>query len=254
MRQAFQHVCVEESSQLKTAIIITVGLFKFLQIPIGLTNAAQCFQRNVHQLLHDLPFACFIYMDDIIVGSNGTENHTRDLHSLFQRHKEKGLRLNKKKCQLGRPSLTFLGHFVDSRGISILADRVEVVNRYPVPKTPKELGRFLGICAFFHRFVRHASEKMTPLARLKGISRQKSFEDAWLPAHDEAFAAVKDAIANVTLLVHPMSTAPTEIWCDASNTAIGAVLIQFHRGMWRPLSFWSKQLNNAHRSYSATNR
>ena len=65
---------------------------------------------------------------------------------------------------------------------------------------------------------------------------------------------MKDAIANATLLVHPMPTAPTGIWCDASNTAIDAVLIQFQRGMWKPLSFWSKQLNNAQRNYSATDR
>ena len=58
-------------------------------------------------------------MDDIIVGSNGMENHMRDLHSLFQRLKEKGLLLNKNKCQLGRPSLTFLGH-LDAEGAGAL--------------------------------------------------------------------------------------------------------------------------------------
>ena len=75
LKQAFQQVCVEESSQEKTAIITTLGLFKFLRMPFGLKNAAQCFQRNVHQLLKDLPFATFIYMDDLIVGSVDKEQH-----------------------------------------------------------------------------------------------------------------------------------------------------------------------------------
>ena len=142
-------------------------------MPYGLKNAAQCFQRNVHQLLNALPFACFIYMDDIIVGSNGKRDHVRDLRSLFQRLMDTGLLLNNTKCQLAQTSLTFL------------------VKRYPVPKTPKELHRFLGICAFFHRFVRHASEKMATLTKLKNKSRQKEFDDAWLPIHDRAFASVK---------------------------------------------------------------
>ena len=254
LRQAFQQVRVDEASQLKTAIITTIGLFKFLRMPFGLKNAAQCFQRNVHHILRDLPFSCFIYMDDIIVGSNGAEDHIRDLRSLFQRLKDSGLLLNKKKCQLGQSSLTFLGHVVDANGISIPRNRVEAIKRYSTPKTPKDLERFLGICAFFHRFVRHASGKMAPLAKLKNISRQQEFEDAWLPIHDQAFASMKDAIANTTLLVHPLPFAATEIWCDASNTAIGAVLVQFQCGLWKPLSFWSKQLNRAQCGYSATDR
>ena len=36
LKQAFQQVCVEESSQEKTAIITTLALFKFLRMPFGL--------------------------------------------------------------------------------------------------------------------------------------------------------------------------------------------------------------------------
>ena len=157
LRQAFQHVHVDEASQDKTAIITTLGLFKFLRMPYGLKNAAQCFQRNVQQLLSDMPFAHFLYMDDLIVGSKCKEDHVRNLQCLFQRLNDKGRLLNKNKCQLGKPSLTFLGHVVDSRGISIPTERVEAIKRFPVPTTPKVLERFLGICAFFHRFLRHAS-------------------------------------------------------------------------------------------------
>ena len=83
----------------------------------------------------------------------------------------------------------------------------------------------------FHRFVRHASGKIAPLTQLKNIlSRQKDFEEAWNPVHDRAFCATKEAIANATLLVHPLPKAQTEIWC------------------------WSKQLNHAQRGYSATDR
>ena len=105
LKQAFQQVCVDESSQEKTAIITTLGLYKFLRMPYGLKNAAQCFQRNAHQLLSDLPFANFVYMDDVIVGSGNKEDHIRDLRCLFQRMKEAGLLLNKDKCVLGRSSI-----------------------------------------------------------------------------------------------------------------------------------------------------
>ena len=56
------------------------------------------------------------------------------------------------------------------------------------------------------------------------------------------------------MLAHPVAGAPTELWCDASNIAVGAVLVQKTKGYWRPLAFWSKQLNNAQMNYSATDR
>ena len=59
---------------------------------------------------------------------------------------------------------------------------------------------------------------------------------------------------SITLLVHPQPDAPTEIWCDASSIAVGAVLVQLQHGIWKPLSLWSRQLNNAQRNYSATDR
>ena len=94
---------------------------------------------------------------------------------------------------------------MSSDGISIPDGRDEVVKQYPLPKTPKELKRFLGTCAFIHRCVRHASNNnMAPLTKLKNISRQKEFDDAWLPIHDRAFVSVKDAIANATLLLHAL--------------------------------------------------
>ena len=94
-------------------------------------------QRNVHQLVKDLPFATFIYMDDLIVGSVNKEQHLLDLRCLFQRLKDKGLLLNRKKCELGRASVTFLGHVVNADGISNPSERVEAITRFPVPKTPK---------------------------------------------------------------------------------------------------------------------
>ena len=91
---------------------------------------------------------------------------------------------------------------------------MEAITRFPVPKTPKELERFLGVCAFFHRFVPHTLAKMAPLSKLKIIIRQKYFEKSWLPEHDVAFSNIKAAMASATLLVHPSPTAQTEIWCE----------------------------------------
>ena len=72
-------------------------------------------------------------MDDLIVGSVDKEQHLLDLRCLFQRLKDTGLLLNRKKCELGRAYLTFMGHVVNAHGISITSERVEAITRFPVP-------------------------------------------------------------------------------------------------------------------------
>ena len=138
LKQAFQQVCVDESSQEKTAIINTLGLYKFRRMPYGLKHATQCFQWNVHQLLSDLPVAHIVYLDDVIVGDDNKEDHIRYLRCIFQKMKDTGLLLRKE--QVCRSSIKFLGHIVDSQGISIPPDRADDIKRLPQPKTPKDLG------------------------------------------------------------------------------------------------------------------
>ena len=87
------------------------------------------------------------------------------------------------------------------------------------------------VSAFFHRFVPRASGKMASLTRLKGVRRSVASG-----ARYDAFTA---SDVKATLLVHPQPDAPTEIWCDASNIAVGGVLVHLQHGIWKPLSFWS---------------
>ena len=56
------------------------------------------------------------------------------------------------------------------------------------------------------------------------------------------------------MLVHSLKSSPAELWCDASNIVVGAVLVQLQKGRWRPVAFWSKQLNKAQSNYSPTDR
>ena len=66
----------------KTAIITPFGLFEFLRMPFGLKNAAQAFQRLMDGMLRHITFA-FVYLDDILVASEDSETHRKNLRELF---------------------------------------------------------------------------------------------------------------------------------------------------------------------------
>jgi hypothetical protein len=52
---------MQKSDIPKTAIITPFGLFEFLYMPFGLSNAAQNFQRLMDSLYRDFPFIFFFF-------------------------------------------------------------------------------------------------------------------------------------------------------------------------------------------------
>ena len=65
---------------------------------------------------------------------------------------------------------------------------------------------------------------------------------------------VKTAISNATMLVHPRRDVTLSITTHASDTAIGGVLHQHHRGRLEPLSFFSRRLSDPEARYSTFDR
>ncbi|GFN92412.1 Gag Pol polyprotein [Plakobranchus ocellatus] len=61
------------SSIAKTAVFTPFGVWKFLQMPCGLKNATQSFQRLMDGVLRDVPFA-FVFLDDILVASHSPQS------------------------------------------------------------------------------------------------------------------------------------------------------------------------------------
>ena len=65
--------------------------------------------------------------------------------------------------------------------------------------------------------------------------------------------AMKEALPNATLLMHPKLEAPTSLMVDASDTGMGAVLQQHINGEWQPISFFSRKLKPNETHYSTFN-
>ena len=71
---------------------------------------------------------------------------------------------------------------------------------------------------------------------------------------EKAFQELKDILSTEPLLIYPDFSQPFIVTCDASNTAVGAVLSQLRDGEGKPIACCSRQLNSAERNYSCTER
>ena len=96
------------------------------------------------------------------------------------------------------------------------------------PKTRKELRSFIGIVNYYRDMWPHRSHIMPPLTSMTGtLAKGKVAQKfIWTDKMQKAFEQTKALIATDTLAAYPNHNKPFEIYMDASDYQLGAVIIQ----------------------------
>ena len=211
-------------------------------MPFGFRNASATFQQFIDGVCHGMPYV-LAYVDDIIVFSNNELEPKQHVLQLFQRLNEFGISINVSKCEFGKHQIVFLGHLISHDGIKPLPDKVEAIQKYPLPSHVKQLWRFLGMIQFYNRFITNAAHYLGPLNdMLRGNSKGSKFLP-WNKETETAFFRSKSLLADASLLVFPTGSSPMSIYADASDIAIAAVLQIKQLGVWCSVAFLSRRLD-----------
>ncbi|KAL6316583.1 hypothetical protein AAG906_018838 [Vitis piasezkii] len=111
---------------------------------IDLLNIGATYQRVATTLFHDMMHRDVeVYVDDMIVKSQGQADHLAALERFFERIRKFKLRLNPKKCTFGVTFGKLLGHMVSERGIKVDPGKIKAILDMPVSRTEKEIRGFL---------------------------------------------------------------------------------------------------------------
>jgi len=133
------------------------------------------------------------------------------------------------KCRFGVRKVDYLGHIVSAEGVAAEEEKVKAIWDWLVPKTLKALRGFLGLAGYYKKYVRGYSTLSSPLTSL---TKKNAFH--WSTEAQQAFNALKTALASPPVLALPDFNQPFVIECDASASKIGAILIQSSNCIYQP--------------------
>lgn len=251
LRAGYWQIKVKDEDQTKTAFITPFGMFKFLRMPFGLRNAPATFQRLMDRFSISLShIKLLIYLDDLIVMSESVDGHFRDLNDVFGRLKEYNLTANKDKCVFFCSRVKYLGHYITSDGLQLDPSKIASIVEMAAPVNLKHLMSFLQMCSWYRRFIPNFAKITEPLSRLM----KKNAVWTWKDEQKKAFEELQRLLVTAPVLMQADHTKPFTIKTDASNYAIGAVLVQGEGDQEHPVEYASRLLTPAERNYSTTER
>ena len=78
-----------------------------------------------------------VYLDDILVYSDNAKEHKAHLWQVFDQLREHKLQAKLKKCEFGKPYISYLGNVVGSGLLRVDSDKVAAVLDWVPPKDIK---------------------------------------------------------------------------------------------------------------------
>lgn len=250
LSNAYQQVVLSADSQKLTTITTLKGLFAYTRLCYGVASAPGIFQREMEQLVQNIPMVA-VYLDDILVSGHTYEEAKTNLVTVLSRLQTAGLRLRLEKCAFMQASCVYLGHRLDAEGIHPTTEKLQAVQQAPAPTSVSELRSYLGMVNYYHKFLKNLSAVLAPLHQLL----QKGTSWHWGSPQKRAFEQSKALLQSSQVLVHYDPSLPLLLSCDASPYGIGAVLShRMANGTDRPVAFASRSLVTAEKNYAQVER
>jgi hypothetical protein len=102
----YKHIPLDLEVQKLCTTILPWGKYQYKRLPMDGKTSPDIFQRIMYELLGDIP-NIQVYLDDIIITSNGTfEEHAGIIKIVLERLQKANFRANLKSAILVRPNLT----------------------------------------------------------------------------------------------------------------------------------------------------
>ena len=187
-----------------------------------------------------------VFIDDVMVAIETEEGHDEIVEEVLRRLEENDLFVKPEKCVWKVRKVGFLGVIIGEDGVRMEKEKVQGVIEWPVPKSVKDVQKFLGLANYYRRFVKDFAKIARPLHEMT----RKENKWSWGEKQQKVFEELKERFTTEPVLVTPDLDKEIRVEVDASDFAMGEVLsMKYEDERWRPVAYISKSLNKAERNY-----
>jgi hypothetical protein len=127
--------------------------------------------------------------------------------------------------------------------------KVAGIAEWPTPTCKQDVQSFLGFCNFYRHFIHHFADIARPLHVLTG---NVPFE--WKEECQASFDKLKTLLTSEPILTIPNNYDKFQLETDASQYAMGAVLMQNQENKWKPIGYISKAFDTTQCNYDIYDR
>lgn len=214
LKDGFHHIHVAEESVKYTAFVTPFGQFEYVKMPFGLRSAPSTFQRWVNRVLKKFidKGEVVAYLNDFMIASETVEQHLRVLRDVLMTLAETKFMFTE---------IEYLGYRVSEEGIKPNGGGIVAIADFPPPRDVRGVQRFLGMCAYFRKFIEGFSLLAKPLTDLT----RKEVVFKFAEKEMKAFKVLKSRLMAAPLLAIYDPRDETELHCDASSAGFGAALM-----------------------------
>jgi len=131
-------------------------------------------------------------------------------------------------------------------GVRMEKEKIQRVIEWPVPRSIKNVQKFLGLANYYRQFVKDFAKIAKPLHEMT----RKETKWSWGERQQKAFKELKERFITEPVLVIPDLDKEMRVEADVSDFAMGGVLLmKCEDEEWRPVAYIFKLLNEAERNY-----
>jgi ribonuclease HI len=242
IRSGYHQMKIREQDIPKTAFTTRYGLYEFVVVSFGLTNAPAYFMNLMNKVfMEELDRFVVVFIDDILIHSETTDEHEEHLRIVLERLRQQKLYAKFSKYEFWMEKVAFLGHVLSAEGIAVDPSKVESVTKWEQPLNVTDVRSFLGLVGYYQRFIENFFKIAKPMTEL--LKNNTKFE--WSEACEKSFQELKKRLTTAPVLTLPDTKKDFLVYCDASKQGLGCVLMQ----EGKVVAYASRQLKKHEENY-----
>jgi hypothetical protein len=150
LRSGYHRMKIRPSDIPKTAFSTRYGLYEFIVMLFGLTNAPDYFMNLMNKVFMEyLDKFVVVFIDDILIYSKNDSDHEEHLRMVLQKLRDNHLYAKFTKLEFWLDEVHFLGPIISKGGISVDSAKVTSIVDWKIPSTVPEVRSFLGLAGYY---------------------------------------------------------------------------------------------------------